>query len=125
MVAAIIDYLILTFVKMTKWIYIPAAAVAFLALVVIFAYLPFFFKTYKIEVSKNAITVKHGVILKSTYIMPHPRMIYVYTFSTLVSRKLGLCGVVLKAARGFFLIPEMLKTDALVLLGVSAGGENE
>ena len=124
-IAAAIVYLLMTFVKMTRWIYLPAAIIAGIAALIIFVYIPFFFRSYSIEATSNAIIVKHGVILRSTYIMPHPRMIYAYSYSTPISRRLGLCGIVLKAARGFFIIPDMKKSDAKALFAVSVGEEDE
>ncbi len=89
----------------------------------IFWFLPKYFKSYRIEVSENAIVVKHGVFIETTQLMPFPRLIYAKSHSTPLADRLGLAGVFLRAARGIIIIPELEKADAVYLIQGISGGE--
>ncbi len=109
------------FYPLSRWVLIGAAAVATVGLVVIFWYLPCFFKSCQVEITDESIVISHGVIIKVTSIMPYPRLVYMKMFTTPLSSLFGLRGVTLKAARGIMIIPEMKRSDAEMLVSGGKG----
>ena len=106
----------------TAWMLIPLAIILIVALIAIFWYIPCFFSRYRVVADSKSLTIESGVFLKRIYIMPYPRMIYIYTFSTPLAHKYGVSAAILKAARGNIVVPEMLNSDIKTLLKISAGG---
>lgn len=84
-----------------------AAVIAAIGAVEIFVYLPLYRKVWKMAVSTAAVEVECGVIIRVNHIMPNPRMIYTNSYETPLGKKLGLRGIVLKAARGRLVLPEL------------------
>ena len=81
-----------------------------------FLYVPFYFKSYKIKVEDNAIIVTKGIFFKSTNIMPYPRLVFAQSLTTPFARLMNMRCIILKAARGWILIPEIEATNADYLL---------
>ncbi len=104
------------FSRFTLWFLLPAAIIATIGLVVSFVYIPFYFKSYKISVDNNSIIVIKGVVFKTTNIMPYPRLVFAQSFSTPLSSVMKMKCVMLKAARGWMLIPEIENINADYLL---------
>ncbi len=104
------------FSRFTLWFLIPAAIIATMGLVFAFIYIPFYFKSYKIKVNENSITITKGVIIKTTNIMPYPRLVFAQSFTTPLSSVMKMKCVMLKAARGWMLIPEIENLNADYLL---------
>ena len=96
--------------------FVPAALAAFAGLAADFWYLPAFFRGYTVFVGENAVIVTRGVIIKTSHIMPFKRLVFAGSYSTPLSKILGLKGVVLRAARANLVIPEIGKdaADSLV-----------
>lgn len=104
------------FSRYTLWFLLPAAIIATLGLCFAFVYVPFYFKSYKITVDENSINIDKGVIIKTTQIMPFPRLVFAQSFTTPIASVMRLKCVVLKAARGWMLIPEIENINADYLL---------
>lgn len=98
------------------------ALLAFTAAVII---LPLYFKSYTVTASTASLTVSKGVIIKNTDIMPFARLVFGASYRTPLARLLGLEGVVLRAARGLIIIPELPRENAEYLLGIIGGGKYE
>ncbi len=103
---------------------IAAIVIGILGLIVAFVYLPFFFKTYKIILSNDAVIVKYGILIKVEHIMPYKRMIYAQSFETPLARILGVAAVRLKAARSYLLVAEIEKESARAIIDFLAEGES-
>lgn len=103
---------------------IAAIVIGILGLIVAFVYLPFFFKTYKIILSNDAVIVKYGILIKVEHIMPYKRMIYAQSFETPFARILGVAAVRLKAARSYLLVAEIEKESARAIIDFLAEGES-
>lgn len=104
------------FSRFTLWFLLPAAIIATLGLIFAFVYIPFYFKSYTITVDDNSITIKKGVFIKTTQIMPFPRLVFAQSFTTPIASLMKLKCVMLKAARGWILIPEIENQNAEFLL---------
>lgn len=111
------------FTTLSAFIWIACGGVALLGLLLIFVYMPIYFKRCAITVTENAVMVMRGVFIKRTYIMPYPRLIYAQSLTTPLATAFGLCAVCLKAARGMVIIPEMAREDAEILLKSISGGD--
>lgn len=103
---------------------IAAIVIGVLGLIIAFVYLPFFFKTYKIILSNDAVIVKFGILIKAEHIMPYKRMIYAQSFETPLARLLGVAAVRLKAARSYLLVAEVEKESARAIIDFLAEGES-
>ncbi|MGN1320349.1 MAG: hypothetical protein ACI4U6_04450 [Acutalibacteraceae bacterium] len=104
------------FSQFTLWFLLPAAIIAALGLLAAFVYIPFYFKSYTITVDDNSICISKGVIIKTTQIMPFPRLVFAQSFTTPMASAMRLKCVMLKAARGWMLIPEIENANAQYLL---------
>ncbi len=90
--------------------------IAPICLAVIFIYLPLYFKGCTVTITECAVCVSRGVIIKTTHIMPFPRLIFAESVTTPLAASMRLKGVVLRASRAFIVIPEMKSADADFLL---------
>lgn len=113
---AILCAVVAFFSRYTLWFLLPAAIIATLGLCFAFVYVPFYFKSYKIAVDENSISITKGVIIKTIQIMPYPRLVFAQSFTTPLSAAMRMKCVMLKAARGWMLIPEIDNVDAEYLL---------
>lgn len=104
------------FSRFSLWFLLPAAIIATLGLVATFIYIPFYFKSYTITVDDRSISISKGVFIKTTQIMPFPRLVFAQSFTTPVASLMKLKCVMLKAARSFILIPEIDNKNAEFLL---------
>ena len=104
------------FSQYSLWFLLPAVIIAALGLGVAFVYIPFYFKTYKISVDETSIIISKGIIIKTTDIMPFPRLVFAQTFTTPIASLMKLKCVMLKAARGWVMIPEIEREYADYLL---------
>ncbi len=104
------------FSRYTLWFLLPAAIIATMGLIFAFIYVPFYFNSYKITVDDNSISITKGVIIKTTNIMPYPRLVFAQSFTTPLSAMMKMKCVMLKAARGWILIPEIENVNAEYLL---------
>ena len=123
-VSMLILLTILRLFFITIWSLLPTVIIASLSIIVIFWYLPLFFSRYRIIYDNNSIEIQKGVFFKAIIIMPYPRLVYVSAFSSPFARYLGVSGAVLKAARGFIIIPEIEKDDIKELIKIAAGERN-
>ncbi len=98
------------------WFLLPAAIIATIGLAVAFIYVPFYFKSYKITVDESSISISKGLVIRTTNIMPFPRLVFAESFTSPIASLLGLKCVMLKAARGWILIPEIENENADFLL---------
>ncbi len=120
------------FVAAECWLLYPskicgyaAAATAILTVFVGGVALPLFIRSYKISVKKGCLVVTKGIIIRNTDIMPFPRLVFGAGYRTPLARLLKLEGVVLRAARGLIIIPEMKRNDAQYLLNTLSGEQYE
>ena len=120
-VAAVIEIILLRFCRLTLWMLLPAGIIAAAALVLILWFIPRHLESYGIIADIRAITVKRGFIFKAEHILPQPRMIYASAYSSPLARKMRLSGVILRAARGILIIPELRKKDAERLFAAASG----
>ena len=114
----------LYFSSLFSFLKIAAIVIGVLGLVLSFVYLPFFFKSYKIILSNDAVIVKFGIIIKVEHIMPYKRMIYAQSIETPLARLLGVAAVRLKAARSYLLVAEIEKESAQAIINFLAEGES-
>lgn len=113
---AVLGAVVAFFSRYTIWFLLPASIIAGFGLLFALIYVPFYFKTYKIVVDENSICVTKGIIIKTTNIMPFPRLVFAECFTTPLSTAMKLKCVMLKAARAWMLIPEIESSDADFLL---------
>lgn len=104
------------FSRYTLWFLLPTAIIATIGLIFAFIYIPFYFNSYKITVDENSISITKGVIIKTTQIMPFPRLVFAQSFTTPLSSLVKMKCVMLKAARGWMIIPEIDSANAEYLL---------
>lgn len=114
----------LYFCSVYKWFWILVTVITAVFLFVILWYLPRFIRNYRIKLIGEAVIIENGVFIKTTHIMPYSRMIYTKSFTTPLAKAIGLTSISLKAARSSIIMPEILVSDAVVLLKLlSKGGE--
>ncbi|MBO5211184.1 MAG: PH domain-containing protein [Clostridia bacterium] len=114
----------LYFTPLFSFLKIAAIVIGILGIIIAFLYLPFFFKTYKIILSNDAVIVKYGIFIKAEHIMPYKRMIYAQSFETPLARLWGVAAVRLKAARSYLLVAEIEKESARSIIDFLAEGES-
>lgn len=103
--------------------YTFSALVLILCAVISFVYLPLLFKSYTIILTDSYISVERGVFITSNKIMPRALLVYAESVSLPLSNALGLSAVILKAAKGFCVIPEIEKQRADELLVSTKDGK--
>ena len=114
----------LYFCSVYKWFWVLVTVITAVFLFVILWYLPRFIRNYRIKLIGEAVIIENGVFIKTTHIMPYSRMIYTKFFTTPIAKAMGLTSISLKAARSSIIMPEILVSDAVVLLKLlSKGGE--
>ena len=114
----------LYFCSVYKWFWVLVTVITAVFLFVILWYLPRFIRNYRIKLIGEAVIIENGVFIKTTHIMPYSRMIYTESFTTPLAKAMGLTSISLKAARSSIIMPEILVSDAVVLLKLlSKGGE--
>ncbi len=96
---------------LTGWLFLAAAVLTALLAVLLFWYLPRYFKSYEILFPKGAIVINRGVFIKTTHIMPFSRLVYAQSFATPLAKRMGLASLTLKAARSRIIIPEFDASD--------------
>lgn len=96
---------------LTRWLFLAAAVLAALLAVLLFWYLPRYFKSYEILFPKGAVVINRGFFIKTTHIMPFSRLVYAQSFATPLAKKMGLAALTLKAARSRIIIPELNASD--------------
>ena len=96
---------------LTDWVLIGTAVAAAILVLLIFWYLPRYFKSYEILFPKGAVVINRGVFIKTTNIMPFSRLVYAQSFATPLAKKMGLAALTLKAARSTVIIPEFDAKD--------------
>lgn len=104
----------------------PVIAVAegiliLMGIILIFAYIPSYFKRYSIITTKNAIIIRSGIFLKTERIMPEPRMLYAESYHTPLAKALGLSGLLLRASRAATFCAELEEKDIKEILKEMAG----
>lgn len=119
----ILNGIIAFFSVFTLWMLIPVGVFLTIEALLIFLYIPRFFKSFEIEVKDGAILVHYGVFLNTTRIMPYARLVYVGGYSTPVARKCGLMGISVRAARGALFLPEIEAEKAKALFRAVSEGE--
>ena len=95
------------FSGLSLWVLIASGAIMLFGALFLFVYLPLYHKSWKIVVLDSTVSVSHGVMIKTTYILPFAKLIFAQRLSTIVSSKMELCMVALKSTRGIVLIPEI------------------
>lgn len=113
----------LYFEPLFSFLKIAAIIIGIIGIILAFLYFPFFFKSYKIILSNDALIVKFGIIVKIEHIMPYKRMIYAQSFETPLARIFGIAAVRLKAARSYLFVAEIEKEAAQTIIDFLAEGE--
>ena len=96
---------------LTDWVLIGTAVAAAILVLLLFWYLPRYFKSYEFLFPKGAVVINRGVFIKTTHIMPFSRLVYAQSFATPLAKKMGLAALTLKAARSTVIIPEFDAKD--------------
>ena len=112
----------LYFCSVYKWFWVLVTVITAVFLFVILWYLPRFIRNYRIKLIGEAVIIENGVFIKTTHIMPYSRMIYTKSFTTPLAKAIGLTSISLKAARSSIIMPEILVSDAVVLLKLLSKG---
>ena len=111
--------LILAFIAFYFSIRIFLIIISVLAIVVgllIFWYLPCYFKTFKLRLTNDGVIIRRGVVIKNSHFLPFSRLIYTQSFTTPLARLFKLRAITLKAARSSLTVPEFDKDIALELI---------
>ena len=90
--------------------------IAALVGLLIFWYLPCYYKSFKIRLTNDGVIIRRGVIIKNSHFLPFSRLIYTQSFTTPISKLLNLRAITLKAARSSIMVPELNKDDAIELI---------
>ena len=114
----------LYFSQLFDFLKIVAVSIGILGLILTFVYLPFFFKSYRIILSNDAVIVKFGIFIKVEHIMPYKRMIYAQSYATPLARILGVAAVRLKAARSYLFVAETEIESVQAIIDFLAEGES-
>lgn len=114
----------LYFSQLFSFLKIVAVIIGILGLILTFVYLPFFFKSYRIILSNDAVIVKFGIFIKVEHIMPYKRMIYAQSYATPLARILGVAAVRLKAARSYLFVAETEIESVQAIIDFLAEGES-
>lgn len=88
-------------------------------------YIPKLFKSFEIYADCESVRISYGVIIKTSHIMPYPRLIFAQTFQTPLAKRLSLSALSLKAARTALFIPEIEEKDAEALVNTVAGEKSD
>lgn len=115
--------LCLYFTSLFSFLKIAAIVIGILGLIITFLYMPFFFKSYRIILTNDAVIVKYGILIKVEHIMPYKRMIYAQSYATPLARIFGVAAVRLKAARSYLFVAETNKNDVKSIIDFLAEGE--
>ena len=124
LITAVLSALCYYFSYLFSFLQSAAIVIAVLGVLIAFLYLPFFFKSYKIILSNDAVIVKFGIIVKTDYIMPYKRMIYAQSFQTPLARIMGIAAIRLKAARSYLLVAEIDQKSVKGIMDFLAEGES-
>lgn len=95
------------FCRISMWFILPTVIVFAIGSVFVFAFLPKWFKNYKITVSDSVLCISKGVFFKTTSIVPVLRIAFVKTFTTPITSFLKLRCAILKVTRGWIFVPEL------------------
>lgn len=106
--------IILSFIYV--WFLISVVIFALLLALFLFWFLPRYFSSYEILFPNSAIIIKRGVFIKTSHIMPFSRLVYTESYSTPLSRVMGLSALSLKAARSRIIIPELFREDVIGII---------
>lgn len=106
-----------------KWILI--FVILFIGIVIVGFYLPRYIKSYKITVDTGFIGISKGVFFKSMSIMPYPRLVYVQSFTTPLSSLFNMKLLLLKASRGWIVVPELENVSCEHLLDYIRVNKND
>ena len=84
--------------------------------VVILLILPLFFRSIKIKVINDTVIVKRGIFITTTHIFPFARLIYVHRYTSLIAKRMGLSGIILKGVSSSLFLPELEEkaTESLI-----------
>ncbi len=83
-----------------------------------YVYLPLFFKNYSVEVGRQAIIIKSGIIIKHSRIMTFPRLLYAEHIITPLARMFGVSAMLLRATRASVFVFELDKSHIKEILEV-------
>lgn len=111
-----IGIIISAFLTILFSLYIFSAVLLSFCAIISFIYFPLLYRSYKITVTDTYISVERGIFIRSQKIMPRALLVYAESMSLPLSNALGLSAVILKAARGYCIIPEIEKPKADELL---------
>lgn len=104
------------------WFLILTGIIYILCLILLFFIIPNYILSYKITIRGESISISRGFLIKSEYIMPTKRIIFSTAFSSPISRKLGLSGLILRVTRAFLIIPEIKSEDTEKIKQFLGGG---
>ena len=99
-----------------SWRYNAAVAAVPVALLDLW-YIPAACRRFRVRVEEDCITVFSGVLFQNQTLIPNRTTVYTETFSLPLDRLFGLQGVILHAARGGVLLPEMDREAAESITG--------
>lgn len=111
LIGLVLLILVCAFGFLTRWALLGAAVIAAVLAVLLFWYLPRYFRSYEILFPKGAVVINRGVFIKTTHIMPFSRLVYAQSYATPIAKRMGLAALTLKAARSNIIIPELNVKD--------------
>ena len=111
LIGLVLLILVCAFGFLTRWALLGAAVIAAVLAVLLFWYLPRYFRSYEILFPKGAVVINRGVFIKTTHIMPFSRLVYAQSYATPLAKRMGLAALTLKAARSSIIIPELNVKD--------------
>lgn len=111
LIGLVLLILVCAFGFLTRWVLLGAAVIAAVLAVLLFWYLPRYFRSYEILFPKGAVVINRGVFIKTTHIMPFSRLVYAQSYATPLAKRMGLAALTLKAARSSIIIPELNVKD--------------
>lgn len=86
---------------------LPTSIAMAIGSVFIMVYISFYLKKYKIIVDNSGVTIKKGIIFKTTIIIPYPRLALIKKTATPIMFLLNVRCVMLKVTRGWLFLPEL------------------
>lgn len=107
-----------------RWRLVIIIGILVIFAVLAFWYIPALCRSYRIVAKNGAVIIEHGVIIKTTHIMPFAKMIYAETFSTPLAKAMGLTALTLKATKSIVFVPEM-ETEQVEVLVKTLSEEND
>lgn len=103
------------------WVLLVVALTFIFSVFFVFIYVPTFIKNYKMIIYNDCLCINKGVFIKTLIIVPSIRLVVVKNVATPIMALLKLRLVLIKASKGWIIVPELETNATKRLLGVIRG----